>query len=77
MMTRGRSQWLWFALVVAWSSRAPLANRSPAQETPTPAAPAFDSSAKQAEKVDESEGFREAEPTSDSFGDSAMAPPTG
>jgi peptidoglycan-associated lipoprotein len=39
----------------------------PAQESPTPAAPAFDSSTKPAEKVDESSGFKEAAPTAESF----------
>ena len=38
----------------------------PAQETPAPKAPGFDSSAKPAEKVDETTGFKEAAPSVES-----------
>jgi len=68
-MIRGLSHTLSLAFVVAAIALSGVACKSvpPAQESPKPAAPSFDSSTKPAEKVDESSGFKEAAPTAESF----------
>jgi peptidoglycan-associated lipoprotein len=70
-MIRGLSRMLPLALVVAAIATLGVACKSvpPAPDKPAPAAPAFDSSTKPAEKVDESSGFKEAAPTAESFGE--------
>lgn len=72
-MIRGLSRTLSLALVVAAIAALGVACKSvsPAPDKPAPAAPAFDSSTKPAEKVDESSGFKEAAPTAESFGETA------
>jgi len=68
-MIRGLSRTLSLALVVAALVISGVACKTvkPAQDNPTPAAPAFDSSAKPAEKVDETSGFKEAAPPAETF----------
>src|SRR5262245_11877046 len=70
-MNRGLWQTLSLTLVITALVAGGVACKTvqPSPETPANAAPAFDSSAKQAEKVDESSGFREANPTAESFGE--------
>lgn len=57
--------------LVGWSAGCKSA--APRQETPVASPPAFESSAQPAEKVDESQGFKEATATADSLPSSASS----
>jgi peptidoglycan-associated lipoprotein len=73
-MTRGLSQSLTLACVVVALLASGMACKTvqPPQDTTSTAAPDFNS-AKSAEKVDETGGFKEAGPTAETFGENASS----